>query len=172
MDDKIKSLFEKGISLQGISRELDVNYNTVRTRAIRLGLYQPTFKKIKNGKAKCTVCKKNLNVDLFAGIDRGSYCCKECTKKRLLPRDLAKRNCSVEKYEQLCAEQENKCAICGSDNGHISKNGTVSRLAVDHCHETGKVRGLLCNSCNRGLGMIGDKNLQSAAEYIKQHQTK
>jgi hypothetical protein len=48
----------------------------------------------------------------------------------------------------------------------------VCRLAVDHDHETGEVRGLLCNNCNRGLGRFKDsiENLEAAIRYLKREQ--
>lgn len=65
---------------------------------------------------------------------------------------------ALEKFEELQRRQENKCAICKR----------IKRLAVDHCHDTGKVRGLLCNSCNRGLGLFQDRAdvLEIAKIYI------
>ena len=64
-------------------------------------------------------------------------------------------------YEALLVTQDGVCAIC--QNPPITK-----RLAVDHCHETGRVRGLLCNPCNRGIGYLKDstKLAQRAAEYL------
>jgi len=58
---------------------------------------------------------------------------------------------TVEEYEILLAEQNNGCAICKAPTGADGK-----RLAVDHNHETGEVRGLLCDNCNTGLGMFKD----------------
>lgn len=53
-------------------------------------------------------------------------------------------------FDELLAKQGGKCAIC-------SANITwPKRLHVDHCHKTGRVRGLLCTRCNRGIGMLGD----------------
>ena len=69
---------------------------------------------------------------------------------------------SLEEYEVLKTLQENKCAICEIE-------GTVEqRLVIDHDHATGKVRLLLCNNCNRGIGLLGDdaKRLQRAVEYL------
>lgn len=60
-------------------------------------------------------------------------------------------------------EQKGLCKIC-----HQPPNGRWKRLAVDHDHLTGKVRGLLCHSCNAGLGHFKDSvdALRSAISYI------
>ncbi|MGQ5576747.1 endonuclease VII domain-containing protein [Streptomyces sp. ECR3.8] len=52
---------------------------------------------------------------------------------------------TIEQYEQMLASQRGGCAICGSFPGG-------KRLAVDHCHVTGRVRALLCPQCNRSIG--------------------
>lgn len=63
-------------------------------------------------------------------------------------------------------EQGGVCAICG--NPETDKRN--HRLAVDHCHETDKIRGLLCKSCNIGLGMFKDNtnNLTRAVAYLRE----
>lgn len=68
-----------------------------------------------------------------------------------------------ERYEELLAEQLGVCAIC------MQKCTSRRRLAVDHCHETGRVRGLLCHRCNRGIGFLGDSRqlLLRASDYLK-----
>ena len=70
---------------------------------------------------------------------------------------------TYEEYETLLLEQNFCCAICGQHQSELTK-----ALAVDHDHETGKVRGLLCSHCNVGLGHLGDKasNLKKAYEYL------
>lgn len=70
---------------------------------------------------------------------------------------------SREEYEQMSASQFDRCAICDRER----------KLFVDHCHATGNVRGLLCNTCNAGLGLFGDsvKNLKKAAKYVAIHKT-
>lgn len=72
-----------------------------------------------------------------------------------------------EKYLNLVNAQNNKCAICFSES-------TERRLAVDHDHLTGNVRGLLCNQCNRGLGYLKDDitRLRSAIDYLEKHSSK
>ena len=64
-------------------------------------------------------------------------------------------------YDVLVAAQDNKCAICGTGPGK-------KRLDLDHCHTTKRIRGLLCNNCNRGLGHFKDNPtlLVKAVEYL------
>jgi len=69
-------------------------------------------------------------------------------------------------YEALLEQQGHACAIC-----HAKKPGGRTKLFfVDHCHNTGKVRGLLCMRCNTGLGLFLDnpKFLLSAISYLKE----
>lgn len=71
---------------------------------------------------------------------------------------------SVDEYNSLLLKQNNECKICGIDQSLVSK-----KFAVDHCHSTGNVRGLLCTNCNLGLGNFKDstKLLQKAINYLK-----
>lgn len=71
---------------------------------------------------------------------------------------------SKEQYSQLFVSQKTVCAICW-------RPSYKKRLAVDHDHQTKKVRGLLCDFCNRGLGMFRDEVslLERAAKYLKKH---
>ena len=55
-------------------------------------------------------------------------------------------------YYEMEKHQDYKCAICGT----TEKNKRTKYFDVDHCHETGKVRGLLCTNCNQGLGKFKD----------------
>jgi formate dehydrogenase maturation protein FdhE len=60
---------------------------------------------------------------------------------------------TAEQYAQMMLEQNGKCAMCGSEpKSKAGRHSTVAALAVDHCHESGRVRRLLCTSCNMGLG--------------------
>jgi hypothetical protein len=72
-----------------------------------------------------------------------------------------------EQYEELLIKQESRCAICSTDK--VGRNHTS--FHVDHNHDTGKVRGLLCDKCNRGLGYFNDNpdNLNKAAEYLNEN---
>lgn len=64
-------------------------------------------------------------------------------------------------YEVMIQEQGGCCAICREPS--ISES-----LAVDHCHRTGRIRGLLCRACNAGIGMLGDdaRRVESALRYL------
>ena len=67
----------------------------------------------------------------------------------------------IKDYEILFKKQNGKCAICGAKK---------DKLDIDHCHKTNKVRGLLCGSCNRALGLLKDNTdfLNSAIKYLLQ----
>ncbi len=76
----------------------------------------------------------------------------------------AKYGITPEEYEAIKQEQNFCCAICGKSE---EANGRF--LAADHCHTTGKVRGLLCKCCNLGLGQFKDDPalLSLAVEYLR-----
>ena len=79
---------------------------------------------------------------------------------------------SEEDYQMLLKKQNNSCGICGiSETEFVSKykgNRNLTKLFVDHDHVTGEVRGLLCDNCNRGIGMLGDtkEDLVKALNYL------
>lgn len=69
---------------------------------------------------------------------------------------------TVEDYDKMLLDQGGTCKIC-------KRAETARRLAVDHDHNTGEVRGLLCSTCNQGLGMFRDsvELLNSAVDYLE-----
>lgn len=76
---------------------------------------------------------------------------------------------TIREYEALYSKQNGRCAVCGIEGKPFdSSNGKTNTLAVDHDHNTGKIRGLLCSSCNRGLGFMKEdpKILQAALLYL------
>lgn len=68
-------------------------------------------------------------------------------------------------YEKMSTEQNNLCLICQQPE----RSKMYKYLAVDHDHETGSIRGLLCNNCNRALGLFGDcpQTLMRASLYLE-----
>jgi len=89
---------------------------------------------------------------------------KERRKEITLKKDL-KRNfdLSLEDYYKMRKEHNNQCAVC-----KVSKSKSGRRLAVDHCHNTKLIRGLLCNECNTALGLLGEnvERMYKLIEYI------
>lgn len=75
-----------------------------------------------------------------------------------------------EQYDAMLSSQNGGCAICGGQERRADpRTGQAYALAVDHDHETGRVRGLLCSNCNRALGWLNDDpdRLRSAASYLE-----
>jgi len=133
----------------------------------------------------CTVCNESRSEESFSRRkDRPkgyTSRCKECDRK-----DWSKRKkpelqrayklqtnygLSLEDYQSLLDKQGGLCAICKQTETSKSNVGKPKNLAVDHCHTTGKVRGLLCHHCNTGIGKFMDKVdlLESAIKYLKEN---
>ncbi len=107
---------------------------------------------------------------------RLSSTCKECDKARVKARHQAnpqrtKNNdlkrtygITIEEHKRMFQEQNGVCAICGCKG-----DGRWKTLCVDHCHKTGKIRGLLCRSCNTALGQMKDDPtiIQKAVLYLR-----
>lgn len=86
-------------------------------------------------------------------------------KENARTRDLKRSfDLTPEQYQEMSEAQNGVCAIC-------KRPDRKKALAVDHNHETGKVRGLLCNPCNRALGLFQDSAdvLTTAADYLKEN---
>ncbi len=85
-----------------------------------------------------------------------------------LAKALRGHGLTVEQYEAMVAAQDNRCAICGNE-----QVGRFGRLAIDHDHQTGAVRGLLCARCNLCLGQFNDdiETMKKAIEYIEKHRS-
>ena len=84
--------------------------------------------------------------------------------------DLQKKyGVTVEWYDAALVAQEFACAICKKPEADNDKRlGKPMRLSVDHCHDTNKVRGLLCNTCNRAIGLLKHDigAMHSAVAYL------
>lgn len=79
---------------------------------------------------------------------------------------------NVNQVNEMHDIQGGKCVICHTDimlrHQHIPNDNISTTAVVDHCHDTGEVRGLLCNKCNMGLGAFVDNidNLERAIKYL------
>lgn len=111
---------------------------------------------------KCICCGETISTDAYQAL----YCSKLC-KSRVCDfrRRLRGHGLTQAQYDAMYAAQGGVCAICGTDNWH-----PWSTPSIDHDHATGEVRGLLCGSCNAGLGHFRDdpERMRRAALYIEQ----
>jgi len=84
-------------------------------------------------------------------------------------RKLANYGLTQDAYNQLLIEQDNKCKLCGKVETVVGRDNTLDPLSIDHCHNTNRVRALLCRKCNTGLGCFVDSPelLQKAIDYLK-----
>jgi hypothetical protein len=75
---------------------------------------------------------------------------------------------TLEDYKAIQTKQNDLCAICHQKETMLGKDGAPVYMAVDHCHATNKIRGLLCAACNKGLGAFKDdtKLLANAIQYL------
>lgn len=113
----------------------------------------------------CRLCRKEKEESGFAPSEaNGSYGkCKECTKSFKLKN---RYGITQKEYDTMSESQNHVCKIC-----KLPKNTANKKLAVDHNHKTGQIRGLLCDRCNRAIGLLkvdeGTELLEKAIEYIK-----
>ena len=83
-------------------------------------------------------------------------------------RRLKRRGATEELYNELYEVQQGCCAVCNEPEEKFSW------LCIDHDHSTGRIRGLLCPNCNRGIGLLQDSSvlLEKAAKYIAEAKEK
>ena len=99
---------------------------------------------------------------------------RDVRRRKLKENAIKRYGLTIEQYETMIETQNNKCTICGQEEC-IKAPGIyneVKSLAIDHCHITGVVRGLLCSNCNKGLGSFKDNPefLKRAALYLEKFQ--
>ena len=139
-----------------------------RARYLRHGDPTKGDRPVKGAKL-CSVCNKRPV--------HAKDMCGECYAKHLreknaeqyLEYDLQRYfGISLVEYNEMLENQDGVCAICGKEEA-TKVNGKRVRLSVDHDHKTGKIRGLLCGNCNRGIGNLQDSPglLKKAIDYLK-----
>ena len=110
-------------------------------------------------------------------IYRGPHCdsCRaekrraQYTPERGRKANVSRNGISLDQYNEMLVKQSGGCAICGTTEAKNAKG--TKYLVIDHCHDTNKVRGLLCSPCNIACGMLADDPARAimAAEYLKDH---
>ena len=116
---------------------------------------------------RCRECQRRSNAK-WREVNRERSRAQARAWNAAHPEQVADRNfqrrygISLVEYQRLLQRQDGACAICREPCR------TGARLSVDHSHETGEVRGLLCRNCNAGLGQFRDRVdlLRTAAEYL------
>ena len=132
----------------------------------------------------CSVCKETKPYDHFSqrkNRPKGYIShCKECDKSKWAKRWTPKMQreyklkaafgLSLDDYQHMLDNQGGVCAICKKPETTKSNTGGEKNLAVDHCHLTGKIRGLLCHHCNTGIGKFNDdvEMLKAAIRYLEE----
>ena len=116
---------------------------------------------------KCTVCNKQKDpIKDFYVKDRKTgrkdTTCKACRIIKQREKVLGVTN---DEYLRMYTHQKGKCGICR----RRIYSRRFKNLAVDHCHETGAIRGLLCHYCNTGIGLLRDcpENLRRAIDWVE-----
>lgn len=100
----------------------------------------------------CPKCREFLPSTAF--VSATGKVRKNCTTCQLLldlHYNLSKYGLTIPQYEAMVTEQEGKCKICRRTVDQLGE-----RLLIDHCHNTGKVRGLICRDCSTGLARFKD----------------
>jgi hypothetical protein len=134
----------------------------------------------------CAHCKTEKTEDNFRPMARKgknakylhSYCSGcESSRAREVGFDARRKwnlqkkyGITVEQYGVMLGMQEGCCAICAQPETQ-TMNGRPVTLAVDHDHETGKVRKLLCKACNTAIGLLGEDTarIDKARQYLEAH---
>ncbi len=85
--------------------------------------------------------------------------------ERINERERARRyGLTVDELRELLAQHDGTCAICGTSE----PDERYGQWAIDHCHDSGRIRGILCSKCNKGIGLLRDDPvvLRAAADYL------
>jgi len=124
----------------------------------------------------CKKCGETKPIEKFrhnknCKYGRG-YMCNKCRHKQYRPKEIRirfeKYGISLDFYNEMFNSQQGRCQICNIHHSELKR-----RLAIDHNHETKKVRGLLCDSCNSILGYAKEDCtiLINAIKYLQEYKT-
>ena len=162
----------KKLSLEHVKKIASANRGKHRTEESRLRMSQAPRRKYgpltPEHRAKISASSKGRSVSLETRqrISEALIIHPGDTK---LDRVLRKTyGITEEDYNILALKQDNKCAICSEMETGTRRGIAIKRLSVDHDHISGKVRGLLCNRCNKALGGFNDSAilLSNAINYL------
>ena len=126
----------------------------------------------------CIACEELKNDDEICRDGMCRSCWKFVSNPQRTPRGQRAVNIKYSfglkyrDYSSMYAHQDGKCMICRSPLAKYKGHGDSPTACVDHDHETGQVRGLLCRKCNTGIGCFNDSPdlMDSAIEYLLKFQ--
>jgi Recombination endonuclease VII len=126
-----------------------------------------------NGKKTCVSCgvRKDKTEFYITGKGTPTSYCHPCQTLALREWRYKKHyDLTISDYYLLFESQGWKCDICGKDGSDMAYTTSAGDFKVDHNHETNRVRGILCDRCNRGLGYFKDNPdwLRRAADYVEE----
>lgn len=112
-----------------------------------------TYRDKLNG--RCKECQSRRDAEHY--LKNKEHICRQTNDRHLFREFGLTRS----QYDTMFEARDGLCGIC-------KRSQPEKKLAVDHCHRTGKIRGLLCKHCNMGIGQFGDdpERLIAAATYI------
>lgn len=116
----------------------------------------------------CIECGKKRKKEYYA-TPRAKAIARKGFIKNFLKRTYG---ITIKDYKQMLKNQNGKCAICKEEESITDyRSGKVRMLAVDHCHDSGQVRSLLCKRCNQVLGFVKDNILllDTMIDYLTFH---
>lgn len=144
-------------------------YNDNRTEATRKS---SEWKRANRERVNAQVREdRKNNPEKYKNWQLGRHSRDPNLKAKLITYNIVHRaSISREDYYEMFAKQNNLCAICNQPETRVFK-GKLMRLCLDHNHDTGAVRQLLCHACNTGLGKFKESIdiLQSAIDYLNKH---
>lgn len=141
--------------------------NGSRSCGCKTDLYVKRYIQPKNNKKRCSRCKKIKKITYFDKNKRTKTGyngeCKFCKSISSFLANNPECNITREELVKFINNHDKKCEIC-----FRTKENNI-RLGIDHCHKTGKIRGILCNNCNTALGKYQDdiNLLKNAIKYLE-----
>lgn len=99
------------------------------------------------------------------------YRCRSCKnevgRKKAKENNIKRYGITLIEFDEMFKSQNGVCAICGKPETGYNQHG-IRRLCIDHDHNTGRIRGLLCGKCNHMLGLVGDsvEVLKAAIKFL------
>jgi len=155
--EQLQIICNKSISWKEIGDAINLSSGTARKLILELNI---PFKPDRDG-------KKIL--DGLSSAERYKIKDPERYERNRFKGACKAKGITPDEYYKMYTEQEGKCKICKKHESEIiNQVNHIRKLYIDHCHISGKIRGLICQKCNTGIAMFEDdiKSLQNAISYL------